>query len=178
MTATIKTFENKSKEFQKKADKCDCYATAQPWIRKVQKLEGTIRAAKNFEKAVKDAQHNLETSKNEPSKFVEKFTTSIEATKNLINNLKNTIKSKNEYLKMEISANGTKSEAAMAMKIEMASLKTSLAALNEKLSNDKEELKKAKAQHIERIAEYKAEVEAAKTALKNFLAEHVNELED
>lgn len=178
MTITIKTFENKAKEFQKKADKSDCYANAQPWIRKVQKLEGTIKAAKNLEKEIKTAQHNLEALTNTATELVEKSAEDVSAVKVLVDNLKNTIKCKNEYLKMEISANGTKSEAASAMKLEMASLKTNLASLNEKLLKAKETLKKVKAEKAEKIAEYKTAVEDAKEALKKFLGEHANELED
>ena len=178
MTATIKTFENKAKEFQKKADKSDCYATGQPWLRKVQKLEGIIKAAKNLEKEIKTAEHNLEALTNTVNDLIEKSTTDVDAVKVLVDNLKNTIKCKNEYLKAEITANGAKSETTSAMKLEMASLKTNLASLNEKLLNAKETLKKVKAERTEKIAEYKAEVVAAKTALKNFLTGHESELED
>ena len=71
MTATIKTFENKAKEFQKKADKSDCYATGQPWLRKVQKLEGIIKAAKNLEKEIKTAEHNLEALTNTVNQLID-----------------------------------------------------------------------------------------------------------
>lgn len=175
---TIKTFENKAKEFQKKADKSDCYATGQPWIRKVQKLEGIIKAAKNLEKEIKTAEHNLEALTNTVNDLIEKSTTDVDAVKVLVDNLKNTIKCKNEYLKAEITANGANSETARAMKIEIASLKTSLAALNEKLLNAKETLKNVKAEKIEKTTERKTAIAAAKEALKKFLNEHKSELED
>lgn len=159
MTATIKTFENKAKEFQKKADKSDCYATGQPWLRKVQKLEGIIKAAKNLEKEIKTAEHNLEALTNTVNQLVDDSEVDVRIANARVLDMKAELKIKTD-------------------KIEIAEMKTKLAGLNEALVKAKETLKKVKAEKAEKTAEYKAEVEKAKAALKKFLAEHESELED
>ena len=164
---TVKKFENALKAIQKRIDACDCYATAQPFIRIKHSLNTVLLGAAKYNERIAYLEDNLKeaTSKLNKYRCISDAVVAM-AKQNLKKNAELYDKIVSEYRSGNNSTEISNSTVVNA--------KEMIDSAKQKLKNGKQGINKNISYLKVKISESKSLIKAEKDALQQYLENYAN----